>query len=596
MYVSQVSAQDVLLGRGTGPNDHIGNCTFRDEVEKRKEEYNRTDNRISKEIIIRQTIAQVKARHGRFLKKRAKKEIVARGLTSDVLYEVVTDISALAYKTRQAFRYCHRKKHDDSSLLLASGSASRASISTTTTNSAPPASKMPAAASHTTSLSSSMKTSSDKSSSNGTSPQPQSSTKAASSRMPPTPSIPDKKRKSSSSTTFSDSMPNVDSEPLLPPSCTTHVASDIKTHPTNASFYAVNAIPLSQATVVHTQRQLSQLLQQNPFVQFSLLNHLSSTPNSKQSSLSYDAVARLRSFIEHHDVDRERRLQEFESVTAKANRNVLLSNLFAQSRIQQELYALEAADADDTAHSNSLGRRLSASTDRHREEREPRERIRRELELGGAPEHGCGMDNARSRVEQELGLNSQDRNRSSLVLGNNTSRNRIEQELAALTAVVAGSNRNSNVDGNPLEALRARLQLGLPITDNYRNLVLDNSIGLIRTERDVSALQASADAGRSLYRDLAIDHIARQRVEQVSARQTPAVNSHPRYPDLNHLLSHSRADDGLLGNACNLPSLERVFAACTRPPPQVTNQDSLVSSSRSSDGMQDDYSNPSRNR
>jgi hypothetical protein len=149
--VAEVAAQDVLLGRGTGPNEHIGNCTFRDEVEKRKEAYSRADNQLLKEILIRQTIALVNARHGRFLKEVARKEIISRGLvTDDVLYEVVTDISALAYKTRQAFRYCHRKNHDDSA-RVASTNALRASI-------------MQAAVSHTspTSLSSrSIKASSD---------------------------------------------------------------------------------------------------------------------------------------------------------------------------------------------------------------------------------------------------------------------------------------------------------------------------------------------------------------------------------------------------------------------------------------------------
>jgi hypothetical protein len=59
--VTEVAAQDVLLGRGTGPNEHIGNCTFRDEVEKRKEAYSRADNRVLKEMLIRQTIALVNA-------------------------------------------------------------------------------------------------------------------------------------------------------------------------------------------------------------------------------------------------------------------------------------------------------------------------------------------------------------------------------------------------------------------------------------------------------------------------------------------------------------------------------------------------------
>jgi hypothetical protein len=556
MYVTEVAAQDVLLGRGTGPNEHIGNCTFRDEVEKRKEAYSRADNRFLKEMLIRQTIALVNARRGRFLKKVAKKDIISRGLiTEDVLYEVVTDISALAYKTRQAFRYSHRKNHDESA-PVAFANAWRASISM---NGSPSASlaKMPAVVSDTstTSLSSrSIKASIDKSSSNETPPQPKSSAKAASSRMQPEPSVPDKKRKSSSLTTYGDSMSHA-AGPKQP---------FMSTQPANAASIQHTAIATqqSQAPVVRTQ-------QNGSLVQFSLLNHLMSNPDYQQSSLLDDAFARLRSLNEHPDVDRNHRLQDLGSTAADANRNFALSNFL-------------------------------------------RARTRRELELGG-PEHGRGMDNERSRLKQELilpaattitdksrnlaeqadqgsnsrlqletlrartlesGLNPQHDHNRKLALDNNMTRSRIEQELATF---------NSNGYVNPLEALlRARLQLGLPITDDNRNIILDNSLGEVRSERDVSPHQA--DAGRSLGSDLDIGYIARQRVEHLfPVRQTPDVDSY-RYLGMNHLL----------GNASNLSSLEQLIAACRRTPTQVTAQDSR-SSIGSSDGMQND-SNPARKR
>jgi hypothetical protein len=221
-----------------------------------------------------------------------------------------------------------------------------------------------------------------------------------------------------------------------------------------------------------------------------------------------------------------------------------------------------------------------------------RSRLEQELALPAATTITDKSRNLAERVDQgsnsclqletlractlEAGLNPQQNHNRKLALGgNNMTRSRIgEQELATF---------NSNGYVNPLEALlRARLQLGLPITDDNRNIILDNSLGEVRSERDVSPHQA--DAGRSLGSDLDIGYIARQRVEHLfPVRQTPDVDSY-RYLGLNHLL----------GNASNLPSLEQLIAACRRTPTQVTAQDSR-SSIGSSDGMQND-SNPARKR
>mmetsp|Transcript_17753 Transcript_17753/g.40978 ORF Transcript_17753/g.40978 Transcript_17753/m.40978 type:complete len:652 (+) Transcript_17753:243-2198(+) len=67
--VLEVKSDDVLLGRGSGPNDHVGNIKFRDLVHERKEEYLSTNHRQTKAMIAKDIVHQVYARGGRFLKK-----------------------------------------------------------------------------------------------------------------------------------------------------------------------------------------------------------------------------------------------------------------------------------------------------------------------------------------------------------------------------------------------------------------------------------------------------------------------------------------------------------------------------------------------
>lgn len=67
--VFEVKSDDVLLGRGSGPNDHVGNIKFRDLVHERKSEYLSTNHRQTKALIAKDIVDQVYARGGRFLKK-----------------------------------------------------------------------------------------------------------------------------------------------------------------------------------------------------------------------------------------------------------------------------------------------------------------------------------------------------------------------------------------------------------------------------------------------------------------------------------------------------------------------------------------------
>lgn len=72
--VLEVLSHDVLLGRGSGPNDHVGNIQFRDLIHGRKSEYLSTNHRQTKALIAKEIVDQVYQRGGRFLKKLGTSE------------------------------------------------------------------------------------------------------------------------------------------------------------------------------------------------------------------------------------------------------------------------------------------------------------------------------------------------------------------------------------------------------------------------------------------------------------------------------------------------------------------------------------------
>ena len=100
----------VLLGRGTGPNEHVGNRLYRDNINKLKDMYMATTSRHGKDEIVIDAVNAVKANGGRFVKKivqgRSKKG--SSGTTGD-LY-VIAEHDTVVEKTRQAFQYCCRRR------------------------------------------------------------------------------------------------------------------------------------------------------------------------------------------------------------------------------------------------------------------------------------------------------------------------------------------------------------------------------------------------------------------------------------------------------------------------------------------------------
>lgn len=98
---------DVLLGRGTGPNEHAGNCLFRDEVESHKEAYISAPNKATEEEIVTDIISSIHQKRGRFLRKiEPQKDLKFPGKP---VYEVVVERKVLAYKIKQAIRYSKRR-------------------------------------------------------------------------------------------------------------------------------------------------------------------------------------------------------------------------------------------------------------------------------------------------------------------------------------------------------------------------------------------------------------------------------------------------------------------------------------------------------
>jgi len=101
-FISRLNKYDVLCGRGSGPNERMGNINFRDLVSTRKIEYlaiNPRDHK-NKNRIAREIVAVVRSRGGRFLKRAAGVEI-ADG--DPEVYELA-DETAVLEKAKQALR------------------------------------------------------------------------------------------------------------------------------------------------------------------------------------------------------------------------------------------------------------------------------------------------------------------------------------------------------------------------------------------------------------------------------------------------------------------------------------------------------------
>jgi hypothetical protein len=121
--ISQLGRDDVLLGRGTGPNEHLGNIRFRQMLLEQKKAYKKAKTRQEKNLIAHDVVAAVKAKKGRFLKKAPNQhEVMVKSIndnldandeddtaasddpTRRLMYIVVGRDTAVS-KAKQALRY-----------------------------------------------------------------------------------------------------------------------------------------------------------------------------------------------------------------------------------------------------------------------------------------------------------------------------------------------------------------------------------------------------------------------------------------------------------------------------------------------------------
>jgi len=105
---------DVLFGRGSGPNDHEGNIRFRLLVGERKEEYMATNHRQTKANIARNIVNQVLALNGRFLKRLEAADAKRLGIPKGVDAWTPADEETIMEKAKQALRQQREKGVDRS--------------------------------------------------------------------------------------------------------------------------------------------------------------------------------------------------------------------------------------------------------------------------------------------------------------------------------------------------------------------------------------------------------------------------------------------------------------------------------------------------
>ena len=101
----ELRKEDILCGRGSGPNERAGNIEFRNLVLSRKEEYVAIPARdhADKTRIAHEVIATIKERGARFLKYAPKKPAV-EGQPREPDRYILADEKTILEKTKQALR------------------------------------------------------------------------------------------------------------------------------------------------------------------------------------------------------------------------------------------------------------------------------------------------------------------------------------------------------------------------------------------------------------------------------------------------------------------------------------------------------------
>ena len=103
-YVTELNEHDIILGRGSGPNDRQGNINFRLLCKERKIAYIEAKSRDEKGRIAADIVKTVHDRGGRFLKKLSPEQAKSAGFQrGEVVYELA-DEQPILEKTKQTLR------------------------------------------------------------------------------------------------------------------------------------------------------------------------------------------------------------------------------------------------------------------------------------------------------------------------------------------------------------------------------------------------------------------------------------------------------------------------------------------------------------
>jgi hypothetical protein len=112
--VNDIGENDILLGRGTGPNENQGNIRYRQTItEVFLEDHVQSGRPLSKFKLASKIVQTVNARNARFLRKLTKAEVLAvlrkRPTAHDQEHFIVVSDKVAIDKTRQALRFQRQK-------------------------------------------------------------------------------------------------------------------------------------------------------------------------------------------------------------------------------------------------------------------------------------------------------------------------------------------------------------------------------------------------------------------------------------------------------------------------------------------------------
>ena len=111
LVITRLKPYDVLLGKGSGINDYIGNQIFRRLVKEKRDEYNSAVRNETTSRIAKDFLKHIHSLGGRFLKQKLDKgEKVVQCSVEECVWYVVTYDVALE-KCKQAFFRQGRKAH-----------------------------------------------------------------------------------------------------------------------------------------------------------------------------------------------------------------------------------------------------------------------------------------------------------------------------------------------------------------------------------------------------------------------------------------------------------------------------------------------------